>query len=144
MSEHLTTRQAAARVRRHLKEAAGLADRGGGILFTHSGGTEYRLALPRGLGFNVRATREGVNVEIRDDGYVDIVTGGDRSRVRDHRGDLDAVVGLVKEYQERIWGRQLGKVEWGGILISATAVPGEVIRVGQEPPPSPLPEEVRP
>jgi hypothetical protein len=111
----ITTKEAAARVRAHLNQAAKAADRGGYITF----GNSYELRLPRGLRFNVRATKTGVNVRIEDGSnpsYVDDVTGGDRSAFgREH---ANPVVELLEEYERRVWGASLGKIEWGLIFIS--------------------------
>jgi hypothetical protein len=111
----ITTKQAAAKVRVHLNKAAEAANRGGHIRF----GDRYELRLPRGLRFNVRASKSGVNVQIEEGygpSYIDDVTGGDREAFdREH---ADAVVRLIEEYERQVWGRLLGKVEWGVIVIS--------------------------
>jgi hypothetical protein len=121
MTTSLTTKQAAAKIRGHLNNATG------GWRFRLPDGEEYTLRVPAGLKFNVRATRDGVNVSIEDRGYIDDVTGGDRHSI-DRQGHLRPIVELVEEYEQRIWGRKLGKVEWADILISAEVV-GPIRRV---------------
>jgi hypothetical protein len=133
----MTAKQAAARVRKHLNDAVDAAKRGGSLRFTLPDGGEYLLSVPPGLRFNVRATRDGVNVQIEDGygpSYVDAVTAGNRRAFnRDHPGRA-AIVNLVEEYERKIWRERLGKVEWGTILISATAGPSTVVRYGDEVP----------
>jgi hypothetical protein len=131
----ITTKQAAAKIREHLNEAVGAAKRGGGLRFTLPDGGEYLLSVPLGLRFNVRATRGGVNVQIEDGygpSYVNLVTDGNRRAfTRDHPGRA-AIVDLVEDYERQIWGERLGKVEWGTILISATAGPSTVVTYDDE------------
>jgi hypothetical protein len=116
----MTTKQVAAKVRKHLEMARDGADRGEVTTFSFESESDYMLRLPKGLRFYVRATKAGVNISIADQGYVDAVTGGDRESWSRKLGE--PVVEMLKEYEQRVWGTQLGSVEWGDILISVTNV----------------------
>ncbi len=110
-----TTKQAAKKVRQDLSALA----KGKRLIFDNGD----RLGpFPAGLLFEVRATPKGnINVRIHDDRYVDHVTEGDRRSI-DHREHLQPIVEQVIAYQERVWGKRLGKVEWGMVVIGVSEV----------------------
>jgi hypothetical protein len=123
-----TAKQAAKKVREDL---GALAE---GKTLHFSNGTEIR-GFPPGLRFEVRATPKGkVNVTIGEaysDRYLDRVTGGNRHAISD-REHLQPIVDLVLGYEKTVWRQQLGKVEWGSILISVSAGKADTISIGDD------------
>jgi hypothetical protein len=117
----ITYKQAAAHLRKLLNGACGgWRAPGGGI--TWSDGSKTRI--PAGLGFAVRATKNGVNITIEDHGYIDAITGGDRAAWGPGRPEMNDIIELADEVRKKAFSGPDGKLlpgttGWGPVIISA-------------------------
>lgn len=129
-----TPKQAAAYIRKALGQAREAARSGGHVRYTGPDGATHDLKLPHGdLTFSVRATKTGVNVEVQDGwnptGYVDVVTGGDRSQWRKELAQ--PVIDAIEAWERFVFGKVIGKVEFGLVILSVT--PGTARTIGAQP-----------
>jgi hypothetical protein len=111
----MTPGQVAAKVRRDLNIAAEFANtvdraaEGRSLSFTPEDGSEYLLKLPRGLLIDVRASKSSVDVDVSERGL-----SGRSPQPDDHV----RIPELIKEYEQRVWGRVLGAVVFHAPMIA--------------------------
>ena len=94
-------------------------------------GSGAEVRVPLGLGFNVRATKTGVNITIEDRGWVDRVTNGDRSKIGEHRHEETEIIAEVDKVRSIMFSPPLpGETKWAPIIISVRA--GNTSREGSD------------
>ena len=116
MTDKMTAKQAAARVRKSLDM---LAEHGRIRIDNHGNGDDSVIEVPRGLDFTVRATSKGVNITIEDRGWVDRVTGGDREKIIGLDKEADEIKAEVDKIRRLLFRDLPGETKWGVVVISA-------------------------
>ena len=111
---NMTLKQAADKVRKALPQ-------NGEGPWRLSNADGWELVLPAGITYRVRATKNGVSIILEDHGFIDAITGGNRTALGDeHRDKMAVVVAAVDQLRGRMFSPPLpGETKWGVIILSA-------------------------